>query len=253
MKTIKTQLLLFSLLASLTSMAQVAGYLGKRFSVGYSNYFSPRFPEAGRMPVFKQDGKLSARQVLNSTHCLDMDYILGSRVSLCLSGQFSKMDLVKHGRIFRPANNLYLPLGSMELNTTNFSLGFKFFKKHYLNPLGRYRKVELILMRNKVVMKESSSYSLVDEGFKFSSFAFAYTMGKQRVFFDKLILDCGIRIGINYSYVYSNINPLEIMLDFETRSSEENIMQSKLREQANARTWGAQFVNAHIGLRFLAF
>jgi hypothetical protein len=276
MKNIKIQLVLFSFLVSITSIAQIPGYLGKRFSIGYSNYFFPRFPAVNSSIGFSDGDKLSTEHVFNSTHCLDVDYIISPRISMCFSGQFSKMDLMKQGSIFSVERGglsysvQYLPKPNqdMELNTVNFSVGFKFFKQRFLNPFGWYRKLELILMVNKVVMdekgfyymansnpqiKQSSPYPLVDGAGRFSSIALAYTIGKQRIFFDKLILDWGIRFGINYSYVVSNLNPLETLFEYENSSIKEDTLESELKDQGNARIWGAQFVNAHVGLRFLAF
>jgi hypothetical protein len=266
----------FVLFLSITSMAQVPGYLGKRFSIGYSNYFFPRFPAVNSSIGFSEGDKLSTERSFNSTHCLDVDYIISPRISMCFSGQFSKMDLMKHGSIFSVERGgqrysvqyVPRPKQDMELNTVNFSVGFKFFKQRYLNPFGRYRKLELILMMNKVIMDENgfysvaynspktnqlSSYPLMDGAGRFSSVALACTIGKQRIFFDKLILDWGIRFGINYSYVVSNLNPFETLFEYGNSSVDENTLESELKDQGNARIWGAQFVNAHVGLRFLAF
>jgi hypothetical protein len=255
---------------SLSSVAQVPGYLGKRFSIGYSNYFSPR------MSVLVKglgliDDRMSTEHLFNSTHCLDMDYILTTKVSLCLSGQFSKTDLFKVGSQFsmHESGTYYnvqyspRPKEDMGLNTVNISLGFKFFKERYLNPFGRYRKLELIILMSMIQMDEKgflyqpsdykngtplTSYMLSSGADKFNSLVLAYTLGKQRIFFDKMILDWGIRFGFNFSYVFSVMNPITA-----GGGLSDNSIENELRNQGNMRIWGAQTVNAHIGLRFLAF
>jgi hypothetical protein len=270
----KITLSFFVLFLSFFSIAQVPGYMGKRFSIGYSNYLFPRIPVLSSALGFTEDF-ISTEHLFNSTHCLDMDYALSSRVSLCLSGQFSKLDFISyksivHATVAGRSNDIqYIPKSrqDMQLRTTNISVGFKFFKERYLNPYGRYRKVELILMMNRINMDENGFYSIMydyyngnkvepyplyGEAGKFNSIALAYTMGKQRIFFNKLILDWGLRLGLNYSYVYSNLNPFEFLRNIDNGNTEDTL-EKRLKDQANARTWGAQLVNVHLGLRFLAF
>jgi hypothetical protein len=270
MKNIKIHLVLFSFLISIASIAQVPGYLGKRFSIGYSNYFFPRIPAISSSIGFI-DGDIPTERSFNSTHCLDMDYTIGSRVSFCMSGQFSKMELLKYGSdlYVQKADKSYTYVyyfpphrQDMQLNTVNISVGFKFFKSNYLNPVGRYRKWELILIMNKLDMEKNGFYytmnnqskpyllSTVDE--QFASVAIAYTIGKQRVLFNKLVLDYGIRFGINYSYVFSDLNIISALVESDSFTYDGSLA-GKLKSQANGRTFGAQLVNAHIGLRFLAF
>jgi hypothetical protein len=272
MKNIKTQLLLFSFLVSVTSIAQVPGYLGKRFSVGYSNYFFPRSTLISPAFALVDEDKVSTEQVFNSTHCLDMDYVLTPWVSICVAGQFSKMGMVKQGSEFyveRIGDVQYLPSSKkdMQLNTINLSLALKFFKERYMNPFGKYRKLEAMLMMNKIKVDEDgffsttytqngmqlTPYAVTGDTYKFNSLILAYTIGRQRILFDKLVLDWGIRFGVNYSFIAGSVNPLETMVAERKSAYEEDTIERKLKEQAVTRTMGAQFVNAHLGLRFLAF
>jgi hypothetical protein len=274
MKKILTSFFVFFF--CIASIAQVPGYLGKRFSVGYSNYFFPRSTLVSSSFTFGDEDKTSTRMAFNSTHSLDVDYVLTPWVSACLAGQFSKMDVVKQGGEFNVERGgtyntvQYLP-GSkedMQLNTINLSVAFKFFKERYMNPYGKYRKLEVMLMMNTIKMDENGFYSVrydppkpkqvlpypvAGERYKFNSLILAYTIGKQRVLFDKLVLDWGIRFGINYNYISKSVNPLEMMFADRTSAYEEDSIEKKLKEQAIARTMGAQLVNAHVGLRFLAF
>jgi hypothetical protein len=259
----------FVFILSITSIAQVPGYLGKRFSIGYSSYFFPRIAALSSSIGFI-DGDIPTERSFNSTHCLDMDYAIGTRISFCLSGQFSKVELLKygsdlyvqHGTTY--TNVVYLPphKQDMQLNTVNISVGFKFFRSRYLNPVGRYRKWEVILIMNKLEMEKNGFYytmnnqskpyplSIVDE--QFQSIVIAYTIGKQRVLFNKIVLDYGIRFGINYSYVFSDLNIVKELVEWDNFDYDASLA-GKLKSQANGRTFGAQLVNAHIGLRFLAF
>lgn len=273
----KVLLLLFLAVATIMD-AQTAGYMGKRVSIGYSSYVFPRLGILKNMDEFNiRDGnKMGTTRRLNVTHCMDMDYVISSTISLCLSGQFSKMDLYKPGSAFyvQESNQgtrssydvIYKPEDerSMDLKTMNFSVGFKFFKSRYINPFGKYHKLEFILVRSKVGLDrdafyyESSSpyfhvrkYELPDQNFNYKSFVVAYTIGKQRILFNKLILDYGARFGLNYNYVLSNVSVFGML---KTQLSDDEYSVSKsFKEGANFRVFESQFVNAHIGLRFLAF
>jgi hypothetical protein len=262
----------FVLFLSISSIAQVPGYLGKRFSVGYSNYFFPRLTLISPSLNLVDEDKVSTKKKFNSTHCLDLDYVLTPWVSICLGGQFSKMEMVKQASKFyveRVGDVHYLPSShqEMQLNTTNLSLAFKFFKERYMNPFGKYRKLEIMIMMNKLKMDENgffaemntqkglelAPYAVAGDTYKFKSLILAYTIGRQRILFDKLMLDWGIRFGVNYSYISKSVNPLEMMLAERRGVSDEYTIEKELKEQAIARTMGAQFVNAHVCLRFLAF
>lgn len=259
--------------------AQVSGYMGKRVSLGYSNYLAPRLPILGVMEEIGigDDYKITTTRWLNSTHCLDVDYVVASNASLCVSTQFSKMDFYEYGTEFYIEENdkgtssyyniSYKPgdKSNMDLKTLNFSLGFKFFRSRYMNPFGKYRKIELILARSKVIMDEDAfyyesgsqspyytgtKYDLPRTKISYKSFVFAYTVGKQRILFNKLVLDYGVRFGINYNYVFNHASIIGMIKD---DTSDELSIEQRLKEAANYRLFGSQLLNAHVGLRFLAF
>lgn len=271
--------LFFFAIVSVNLWAQVPGYMGKRFSIGYSNYFAPRIPSMGSVFSYSYSGnemEMATNRSFNYTNCIDVDYILNSKISLCVATQFSKMDFCKYGSYFSLYNyssgvssDIYYspPKGkNMDLKTTNFSIGFKFFKKRYENPLGRYRKMELILVNDKVLMDKNEfyydlnypyaamKYTVPDAPYKYKSVVFAYTMGKQRVLFDKIVLDYGLRIGLNCNYFLRNGSIMNEILRIASEKTNEDItLDTQLKEAANIRISQSQFINAHLGFRFLAF
>lgn len=257
----KLYLLILSFTAVYTLQAQVSGYQGKRFSMGYSTYLSPRLKIGSN--------EIGDTRKWNIVHCIDFDYAIKPRVSFCAGVQFSKMDLIKYGSEFEKYDNgtytrvLYTPTSKKDMETkgTNISLGFRFFRRGYLNPYGKYRKIEFILAMNEAVFDKrgfikkpdynlpSSIVSVSEQ--KYNSLVFAYTIGKQRILFNKLVLDYGVRVGLNLNYLFK-ISFIGQIMD-ELGDSESQEIDSRIKTAINQRLLGAQFLNAHIGLRFLAF
>ena len=81
----KLKLIVFFTIVSYGCYSQVAGYLGKRFSIGYSNYFMV----AGLGPVANAPSK-DELSGLNSTHCLNLEYTIQNRTNFCISFQTLK-------------------------------------------------------------------------------------------------------------------------------------------------------------------
>ena len=265
------------------SRAQVSGYMGKRLSIGYSNYFSPRFPVVKSiLSEFYSEGSdavIASRRSFHFTNSIDVDYILTSKVSLCMSGQFSKMDFCEYGSKFNlkeynGSSNDYFDVyyappksQSMDLKTTNLSIGFKFFKRGYDSPFGRYSKMEIVIVTDKVIMDKNQfyrddtyyypltrGYKIPERPYAYKSFVFAYTFGKQRVLFDKLVLDYGLRIGFNYSYLITDGNVIASIINLTKEDQNKDItLDTRFKRIANVRAFESQLLNVHLGLRFLAF
>ena len=158
---------IIALFFCLNTTAQVPGYMGRRFSVGYSNDFAPRI--AG---LCLTDGKVSENRSFNATHCFDIDYALSRRLSLCAAFQYSKMDFLVGGKDnpmyvegYKYSTVYYLPPNDlpMDLSSKNVSIGLKFFRKNYINPFGRYTKVELILCMNTIDVFQNAFYTKTND------------------------------------------------------------------------------------------
>ena len=251
------------------------GYMGKHLSIGYSNYLSPRLGLGIKQEIasefYSEANYMHSNKKLNSVHCLDLDYIIGRKTSLCVSGQYTKFNICSPGQYLgyyymndQSGEMYYQPsdLSYLQSKSFNVSVGFKFFKKKYMNPYGRYRKVEFILVNNTVNIDPDAfvwqSYYFNDEKVtisgkqKFKTFAFAYTIGKQRVFYDKLIFDWGIRFGLEGSrffrmFLYEN--------DDYSRSNGtlNEAVTNQLKNLSKAAVFESQLLSFHIGLKFLAF
>lgn len=251
---------IIALLFCLNTSAQVAGYMGKRFSIGYSNDFFPRLPDAANQ-------NFSRTHAFNTTHCVDIDYTLNHSASICGSFQYANMDFFKGGLDYTITYNndgnhvYYLPADEqpMQLISKGISIGFKFLRRNYINPYGKYVKIDFVVDLNKIVMDKDAFYAkgyyypaydykkqtVFDGVDKFKNLMIFYSFGKQRIIANRLVLDYGLRLGLNTNIVLSAI-------DFIDGGSGDYV-ESELKKQANMRILQANLLKIHLGLRFLAF
>jgi hypothetical protein len=250
--------------------AQVAGYMGKRFTIGYSNYFSPSFLGRSANSTVRSLG-------MNTVNCLNAEYTIGKRTNFCVGGQFSKTGFVKTGGFnytyydstysYTDPSRIngtlhYLPKNGlpMQMRSLNFAVGFKFFRSGYIAPVGAYTKVELVMFMNRITYDPKAFY--LDEAryeekrvgkigngtYDFKSFAIAATFGRQRILFDRLVLDAGIRLAFSPNMVLNYIST-EVFGDDGYNST----MEEQIRLNSNSRLFTAQVFNFHLGIGFLAF
>lgn len=81
--------------------------------------------------------------------------------------------------------------------------------------------------------------------YHYQSLVVAYTIGRQRVLFDTLIIDSGFRFGLSPNVMFDNIEDLF--------SSGAPSFEYQIKRKVNQRIFGAQMFNFHLGIGFLAF
>jgi hypothetical protein len=272
MKNLRCVVLLVCLFSGY-SFAQVSGYMGKRFSIGYSNYFMA----AGFGPVANAESNEFLTGI-NSTHCLNLEYTIAKRINFCLSLQTLKTGV-------NPTKSYYVqnvdpnssyslstsvsyspkPYLPMQLRTINIGLGCKFFHFGTLAPVGKYNKLEILLFLSHLTYDKDKSFPSIDSNgkpsyyqfsgdtgdYQFKSFALAFTMGRSRVFWDKIVLDYGLRLAISNGIFTYMGNAL--WDDTGNSSYGSTDITKAMRQDVNKRIFREQLVNFHIGISFLAF
>lgn len=221
----KKKVVVYLLLISCSVYSQVPGYLGKRFSIGYSNYLFPSMLN----PSFNSTD--SYELGLNTTHCINAEYAIRKRTNFCFSVEFFKTG-------FRSIGTYNYGSTLKKLESTNVSLGFRFFRPGFIAPVGKSQKLEFLLLSNKIYK----------ETFESKSFAIALTFGRQHVFFNSIIVDTGFRFGVSTNAVFNII----INDVFEFNSSAATY-DSEQKQNINERLFASQLFNFHIGIGFLAF
>lgn len=265
----KFKLLITGLLFTQFVFAQVPGYMGKRFIVGYSNYFSPAL--LGRTA---NSTETSLR--LNSVNCINLEYTMKNSIDFCFGIQFWKTGVLRNnGYTYNYTyydstyNNYYSEGGeayympsnklAMQLKSTIVSIGFKFFRSGYIAPAGKYTKLDFLFFKNNVVYEKDAFYKtkyrspeyklnflLGNGNFSSSTCAIALTFGKQRVIFNRIIIDSGIRFAVSPNVIFNVLGGEFLDNDIET-------MEYQMKLSTNSRIFTGQLVNFHLGIGFLAF
>lgn len=263
---------IIALFCCLSASAQVPGYMGRRFSVGYSNDFFPRLP-------FMQltANEMSKDHIFNASHCLEIDYVKSHKLSLCGGFQYSKMDFVKAGvdnQIDADYDEggavYYLPADGkpMKIISRNLAIGLKFFKHNYIAPYGKYNKLELVFCFNKILMDQDALYTqdryssskgiiykkqtFTGDIDKFKNLVVAFTVGKQRMISHRMILDWGVRMGVSTNAVFRSLDLFED-LSLISGVSPGSSFENGLKTDAHLRVFSSQLFRVHLGLKFLAF
>lgn len=265
MKYIKVFLFLF---ISSHASSQIAGYMGKRAVLSYSNYFMVGLVGPGPNNAGYMD---EASLSLNNVHCLNFEYVYKQRKVVCLSGQYLRTgvayDRGGHDGFINGASYRDYPYpggakygGNYSkpalLTSTNISLGVKSFKSGCIAPVGKYNKLEMILLFEKIkydntnFMKSVTSdpvddtlFTLGTGEYNYVNVAIAYTIGREHIINDKIVIDYGIRFGLTPAM---NIVSL-------TSDDSYSTIEMYYKRYSNSRIGRQQLFNFHVGIGFLAF
>jgi hypothetical protein len=235
---IKNRFLLFILIfISANSVAQIPGYMGKRFTIGYSTMFSPNIVGLTNSPVDPP--------VL--THVFNLGYVVTKQKELCVSVRYSKrgMHLVT-GYYGSPTP----PIITLEKFTSfDFSLGWKRFSRAKFAPLGSYSRWELAYTKAWINYGPyeadqydgstglSNTVSMSGGKVDFIGFGASYSRGRQRIFKDKFMVDFGFKgtlMGVRNNGI---------------KNRHEDDLQSLVIGSLNFNP----IFNLYIGIGFLAF
>jgi hypothetical protein len=233
--------------------AQVAGYMGKRFTIGYSNYFFPAIMGPGALTGAKYG---LASPGFNTTHCINLEYAVKPRTNFTASAQYLQTGIgIRYLYTTRSDEYTYRSNYSnpIVLSSVNIGLGFKFFRRGTLAPLGKYSKFELLMLFETVTYDKTQFTTQVNgnttdatlgEGiYNYKNFTITYTIGRQRIFFNALVVDYGIRFGVS---------PL-VVPSFLLNDGYHEDIETIFRDDSRYRIFRQQLVNLHLGIGFLAF
>ena len=229
--------------------AQVPGYMGKRCTIVYSIW---AHPSAKPVTDFFGVGNPYDDLSLNCTQALQLDYLVMKRTAICLGFQYSHLGLAFQD----PYYNKYTYKGKDKfpavVDTKGFSLGFKIFSSRKIAPIGHYIKGEALVLWNTLSYDPKGAYQTVS-GYNSGSYqttrvpvdeparkinssggGAAISLGRQRVFYNRLVVDAGVRFAVVIAQ-----EPY-----ISGYGSEFRILD---------RVFYNQFVNFRLGLGFLAF
>jgi hypothetical protein len=238
-------ILILLFITNKNGFAQAVGYMGNKFSIGYSFGISPALinpNNSGNMILnpYKdnafpsdqsQQSALGPKQKIisaNITQAITVDYVAGRRLSIGFSyahfntKAFAKGTYANYNYIdsssYPPQSGLQseIPIGMINISTSSYTLGGKFFFKKYIAPFGRYWGVDLSYLTSKVQFDNTKFY--VEElnngnysspntyvpltglfgatNTSFSKVDMLLSLGRQRIFFNRIMFNYGTKVSM---------------------------------------------------------
>jgi len=234
------------------SAQSIPGYMGKRLTIGYSGDYMIAFAETSR----GNDGI-----GMKHAHALNFEYTIRNRTNFCFQLRYFKTGISSIGSYYYGNSAVTYQSRDgrpLQLNSFNIGLGYKFFNKGLLAPVGKYIKPEILFLINKCSY-ERDRFLYYDGGQKYANIGtgeyttfdlgLTYQIGRQRVIGDRIVIDSGLRLGVMASAFFSNVG--SILFDSSGYSS--STFASRLDNAIMNRTFGHEFFNVHLGIGFLAF
>lgn len=183
----KNILLLLAILICTEIHAQVPGYKGKKFMLGYTMQMAPNLHDWAI-----SDGKLPFH--LHAKHIFNAEYVVGRHTTAALEGGFMryKRTLWRSGET-----------GDMYLNGAFFGASINFFGNS-LAPIGNYFSLNVQRMyfnandERGITRAYNSTERNAITG-KFNVMAMGIGIGTRRVFGDAVVADIGVGSGLSYS------------------------------------------------------
>ncbi len=269
--------LIFCFFSSI-AIAQLAGYKGRRLNIGYSANVSPAILSPLANTIVGDRNDLNKEYVLNVaglniTHGVNIDYVIKRSTSFCVSVQVLKTGLAYKNEYklsdelekkYQTNSILYLPADDrpMQMKLINLTMGFKFFRG-YLAPMGKYLKLDLLYFMEKISFDPDGfspshvyglKYTPPEDHYSFHNIGIGLSMGKQRILFDRLIVDTGFKIGVLPAAFFTLIDAADITEFFSSNLEyQHQQLDYQIKQKAIRRMQGSQLINFHIGIGFLAF
>ena len=193
------------------------------------------------------DGDISPRGLSNS-HSLNLEYVYHNRKMICFVGQYSRTGIDYANMPGRFTGDRHKPA---VLSSLGIGLGFKLFKRENLAPYGPYVKWEFMFFSNSIDYDNENwvksdpfppyNNVKVKQGtgnVTFEAIGIGFSFGRQRIFFDKLIVDRGLKFMVLPTIVGS--------------SSTTSSVSAAMEEEGIRRLFLHQLINFHIGIGFPA-
>ncbi|MFL5764235.1 MAG: hypothetical protein ACJ77K_09855 [Bacteroidia bacterium] len=215
----------------------VPGYLGKRFTVGYTFNAAPNLSS---IIYFYGGEKFSYRGPLMK-HGMKVSYVTGRR-----EFSFNVRYLAKRidNSAYRNSDIVILP-DHERFNMIDYVLSWKRFGSTKSAPLGGYYGWELFYSKgcmNYHPYQRDDNYTgekISHSGGKVESAGcgFSYALGRQRIFYDKLVVDYGLSVSL---LVWGRMNTQNIYEEYLEKNGPRSFSEIP------------QF-NVHLGFGYLAF
>jgi len=189
---------------------------------------------------------------INSSYAFEFNHVFNKRSAVSLLFQYSSLglglpdDTYTYG--YKGKNDF-----PGRVKVKGFSIGYKLFARQRYAPVGSYIKIDWTYYINKISYETQGAYELnynnssggntqipltyAPGEFENAGFGPAFSVGRQRIFYDKLIVDYGFRFA----------------LAIVPREGGTNAYAKQFASTAVERVFFNQFINFRLGIGFLAF
>lgn len=289
--TIKNLLLFFCVFTAISWTNAQSGYLGKRL-IGRYNFYgnfalnNPTYnqPVGLRIDDYSDDGYAydyedgeAPSTGWNSFHGFELEYITSRKGSWTFLYGYSRTSIDHQQRVINTtSNNSSYDDDDVYFLHNPYDLNFKLHSHEYgikytsyltnragIAPLGLYLSYGFSVLANSVVYRK-----LVNEKYKkdkihnFTSTAFTFEIGKQKVFFDKIIVNIGISTRYTFGTdVITGIVNSDYSVDsdydgdyyyYNASADEEQYTETaRLERNAKRRLFMKQLFNLKFGVGYL--
>lgn len=267
---IKISILLICLgFGEFSSFAQLSGYQGKRFSLGYGGNIgyamfsrnsegSSLFGEGTNLELVDKLLSFNYKHQAQLELVTQSDMVVGIQASYGLT----QFEAIKSGDEYEEIGAVdpygyyttnYVTLKSVYAKMKFYTLGLyiKSFDTKTA-PIGKYNAYKLSALLYKPDLSTIDIPNEIKPVFpKYSkSLVFTYSRGISRVYFNRLLVDSNVELGIPLLMPKIDLFSLEENSDFSTDPVKNKALLTK---RMNSRLWGNFLFNVNINISLLAF
>ncbi len=235
------------MLLSALAWAQAPGYMGKRLLVtGEASFFNALFnPDHNMNSGLNKFG-------FNIRGTIDLDYVVARNGSVGLT-----FDVIFSGLEYAWGDDQWeKPLVPRigddfqhgQIRGYGYGINYKVFRnpsKGGIAPIGGYTKFDVMLLDLRVRPFNKATGQLHAHQEQFFTPMLSVTLGRQRIFFEHLILRTGVQVGI----VPTGIVPYFERMDGDI---EKGNQRDDLQAYTEARLFSYYLLNFNVGVGFLA-
>lgn len=224
---------IFIFFASILASYAQPGYQGKKLSFGYNLVVSPAFSG----PTYNGGKGIGA---FNLMHTGRVDYVLTRKTAIGLLYSFSRTGVNYTLNVF--GNNIYKgnPLKAIS-NGIGINYRVFFGGATSLAPIGKYLDLEVQLLTTLVKDK-----LIGQDVLRTHYFLAAFSLGRQKVIFNSLLLDYGVRFGLVPQVISS------YLLSSNTQFDNNGHLTGDVKGKTALRIFSQQVIGVRLGLSFLA-
>lgn len=241
-----------------SGFGQAPGYMGKRLIVNADYFCMPAFMTT----VIPEDIDFSIK---NKSFGFGIDYAVDRVKTAGLDIQFFKTSTNLTANFSFEEDNLNPEDLNIDINGKIYSINYKFFQNKNVAPVGFYLKTEVGLMRfsinyNRAIymfnVKNNHNGPItvipeLENKKNYNIICLAATIGKQRIIFDRLVINYGVRfgmaVGLQSSFLRQGYIPS--ILIYGNRINEKNYLIS----YAQDHLWAQYAYKVSFGLGYLIF